>query len=101
MLGVYGHTVEIAHEGVTALQVAWAFKPDLVFLDIGLPGMDGYEVARRLRGEVGMKSIKLIALSGYGAENDLMRSKKAGFNRHVVKPVDPGQLPSIISTAFA
>ena len=101
LLGVYGHTVEIAHEGVTALQVAWAFKPDLVFLDIGLPGMDGYEVARRLRGEIGMKSIKLIALSGYGAENDLMRSKEAGFDRHVVKPVDPSQLPTIISTAFA
>ena len=50
LLSVYGHTVEIAHEGVTALQVAWAFKPDLVFLDIGLPGMDGHEVARRLRG---------------------------------------------------
>jgi len=100
LLGVYGHTVEIAHEGVTALQVAWAFKPDLLFLDIGLPGMDGYEVARRLRGEIGMKSIKLIALSGYGAENDLMRSKEAGFDRHVVKPVDPSQLPGIIASVF-
>lgn len=101
LLGVFGHTVEIAHEGVTALQVAWAFKPDLVFLDIGLPGMDGYEVARRLRNEIGMKTVKLIALSGYGTESDQMRSKEAGFDRHLVKPVDPGALPSIISGIFS
>ena len=100
LLGVYGHTVEIAHEGVTALEVAWEFKPDLVFLDIGLPGMDGYEVARRLRGEIVMKSVKLIALSGYGTETDRARSKEAGFDRHVVKPVNPSELPTIIATVF-
>ena len=101
LLGVFGHTVEIAHEGVTALQVAWTFKPDLVFLDIGLPGMNGYEVARRLRDEIGMKAVKLVALSGYGTESDRMRSKEAGFDRHLVKPVDPGALPTIISAVFA
>ena len=101
LLGVFGHTVEIAHEGVTALQVAWTFKPDLVFLDIGLPGMNGYEVARRLRDEIGMKTVKLVALSGYGTESDQMRSKEAGFDRHLVKPVDPGALPMIISAVFS
>ncbi len=101
LLGVFGHTVEIAHEGVTALQVAWASKPELVFLDIGLPGMNGYEVAHRLRNEIGMKTVKLIALSGYGTESDQMRSKEAGFDRHLVKPVDPSALPSIISGIFS
>lgn len=101
LLGVFGHTVEIAHEGVTALQVAWASKPELVFLDIGLPGMNGYEVAHRLRNEIGMKTVKLIALSGYGTEADRLRSKEAGFDRHLVKPVDPSALPSIISGIFS
>ena len=101
LLTVFGHSVEIAHEGVTALQVAWAFKPDLVFLDIGLPGMNGYEVARRLRDEGGMKTEKLIALSGYGTEKDHILSKEAGFDRHLVKPVDPSALPTIIATAFS
>ena len=101
LLGVFGHTVEIAHEGVTALQVAWASKPELVFLDIGLPGMNGYEVAHRLRNEVGMKAVKLIALSGYGTERDQLRSKEAGFDRHLVKPVDPSALPAIISAIFS
>ncbi len=101
LLGVFGHTVEIAHEGVTALQVAWASKTELVFLDIGLPGMNGYEVAHRLRNEIGMKTVKLIALSGYGTEADRLRSKEAGFDRHLVKPVDPSALPSIISGIFS
>ena len=100
LLGVLGHTVEIAHEGVTALQVAWAFKPDLIFLDIGLPGMNGHEVARRIRGELGMPNVKLIALSGYGAQSDHARSKEAGFDRHLVKPVDPTALPNIIAEVF-
>ena len=101
LLGVFGHRVEIAHEGVTALQVVWTFKPELVFLDIGLPGMNGYEVARRIRDEIGMKSVRLIALSGYGAESDQTRSREAGFVRHLVKPVDPSALPNIISEVFA
>ena len=100
LLGVLGHTVEIAHEGITALQVAWAFKPDLIFLDIGLPGMNGHEVAKRIRGELGMPNVKLIALSGYGAQSDHARSKEAGFDRHLVKPVDPTALPNIIAELF-
>ena len=100
LLNVFGHTVEIAHEGVTGLEVARAFKPDLVFLDIGLPGMNGYEVAQLLREMSGMKAVKLIALSGYGTETDRMRSTKAGFNRHLIKPVDPSALPDIISAVF-
>lgn len=91
LLAVFGHTVEIAHDDVTALPIARAFKPDLVFLDIGLPGMNGYEVAHRLREEIALKSVKLIALSGYGTETDRMRSASAGFHKHLVKPVDPAR----------
>ena len=101
LLGLLGHTVEIAYDGVAALQAARSFKPDLVFLDIGLPGMSGLEVARRLRDEPRMSRVKLIALSGFGTQSDQMRSKEAGFDRHVVKPIDPRALPKIIATVFA
>ena len=101
LLAVFGHTVEIAHDDVTALPIARAFKPDLVFLDIGLPGMNGYEVAHRLREEIALKSVKLIALSGYGTETDRMRSASAGFHKHLVKPVDPSALPDIILAVFS
>jgi signal transduction histidine kinase/DNA-binding response OmpR family regulator len=97
LLSVFGHQVEIAHNGVNALATAQTQKPELVFLDIGLPGMDGYEVARRMRSEAGLAESKLIALSGYGTEADQQRSREAGFNRHLVKPVDPGELPAIIA----
>ena len=100
LLGVYGHTVEIAYDGPSALQMVQSFKPDLVFLDIGLPGMNGYEVARRIRDELRMSHVKLIALSGYGTENDQLRSKESGFDRHLVKPVDPRTLPGIIAAAL-
>ena len=100
LLGIFGHQVEIAHEGVTALQVAWTFKPELVFLDIGLPGMNGYEVARRIRGDMGMTDVALIALSGYGTKEDQLRSMEAGFTRHLTKPIDPTLLPDIIAAAL-
>ena len=101
LLNVFGHKVEIAYEGVSALKVARSFKPDLVFLDIGLPGMNGYEVARCFRKEAGMSSVKLIALSGYGTESDKMRAKEAGFDRHVVKPIDPRTVPAIIAAVLS
>jgi len=97
LLSVFGHQVEIAHDGVSALAVARTHSPQVVFLDIGLPGMDGYEVARRFRSDEGLARSKLIALSGYGTENDQKRSRAAGFNRHLVKPVDPSELPAIIA----
>jgi CheY-like chemotaxis protein len=101
LLSVFGHQVEIAHDGQRALATAQTQKPQLVFLDIGLPGMDGYEVARRLRSDAGLADSKLIALSGYGTEADQKRSREAGFNRHLVKPVDPGELPAIIAQVTA
>lgn len=100
LLGIWGHEVEVARNGVAALDRAREFDPELVFLDIGLPGMNGYEVARRLRAEAGSAKAKLIALSGYGAERDHLRSKEAGFDLHLVKPVDPRSLSSVIASVF-
>jgi CheY-like chemotaxis protein len=100
LLRIWGHDVEIAHSGAAALQLAREFDPELVFLDIGLPEINGYEVARRLRGMVGSENAKIIALSGYGAAHDHLRSKKAGFDLHLVKPVDPRSLPGVIASVF-
>ena len=100
LLAVYGHQVELAHEGVAALQVASAYHPDLIFLDLGLPGMSGYEVARRLREGMAFTKVKIIALTGYGTEDDQLRSKAAGFDRHLVKPIDPSVLPEVIADVF-
>ncbi len=101
LLGIWGHEVEIAHNGVSALTVARKFEPELVFLDIGLPEMNGYELARRLREDAGLARTKFIALSGYGSERDRHRSKEAGFELHLVKPVDPKSLPAVIASVFA
>ncbi len=100
LLAVYGHDVELAHEGITALQVAWTYNPDVIFLDLGLPGISGYEVARRLREEMTFTKVKIIALTGYGTESDQLRSKAAGFDRHLVKPIDPSVLPKVIADVF-
>lgn len=100
LLGIWGHEVEIAHNGVSALKLAHKFDPELVFLDIGLPEMNGYEVARRLREDAGLSRTKFIALSGYGTERDHLRSKEAGFDLHLVKPVDPRSLSGVIASVF-
>nr|WP_232365172.1 response regulator [Salinimonas marina] len=86
LLELAGHQVVIVHEGSGALAQTKEFQPDVVLLDIGLPGMDGYEVARRLREQ--SPEITLAALTGYGLESDRKRAEAAGFNAHFVKPVD-------------
>jgi PAS domain S-box-containing protein len=87
LLQVKGHEVQTAHEGLAALEIARDFRPDIVLLDIGLPGMDGYEVARRLRQEHGRQEV-LVALTGYGTDEDHHRSREAGFDYHLAKPVE-------------
>lgn len=101
LLGIWGHEVEIAHNGVSALQLARKFEPELVFLDIGLPEMSGYEVARRLRQDARLATAKFVALSGYGTERDQLRSREAGFDLHLVKPVDPRSLSAAIASVMA
>jgi CheY-like chemotaxis protein len=89
LLELYGHTVATAADGVRAIEVARAFRPEVMFLDLGLPGRDGYAVARILREEFPRGSLRLVALSGYGQAEDRRRTQEAGFDQHLVKPADP------------
>jgi CheY-like chemotaxis protein len=95
LLGLYGHEIEVAHDGPAAVQRTRERQPDVVLLDIGLPEMDGYEVAATLRAE-GFAETLLIAISGYAEEE---RSKTCGFDHHLVKPVDFSRLRDLIATA--
>ncbi|HZU34709.1 MAG TPA: ATP-binding protein, partial [Gemmataceae bacterium] len=96
LLRLDGHEVRTAYDGPTALGLARTRPPDVVLLDISLPGMDGFEVARRLRQDLGLKQALLVALTGYGHEEDRRRSRQAGFNVHLVKPVDVRALESLL-----
>ncbi|WP_432377262.1 response regulator [Duganella sp. P38] len=98
MLGGYGYDVTAAADGLLGLSAAQDYQPDLALVDIGLPGIDGYEVARRLRADPATRDIRLIALTGYGLAEDLRRVMEAGFDRHLVKPVDIDQLMAAIDT---
>jgi CheY-like chemotaxis protein len=97
ILRASGHQVRTAYDGPTALRAAAEFQPDVVLLDIGLPQMDGYEVARRLRGEVGLKDARLVALTGYGQEEDRRRAQEAGFDEHLTKPTDLTVLQNLLT----
>lgn len=88
LLALGGHETHVAHEGPAAVQAARRLVPDVVILDLGLPGFDGYEVARRLRSDPTLAGLLLVALSGWVREEDLARSQAAGFDRHFAKPVD-------------
>ena len=98
LLQTVGHEVQTAHDGPTGLTAALGFRPDAVLLDIGLPKMDGYEVARRIRLAPQLATTPLIALTGYGQESDRQRSREAGFDHHLVKPVDFENLLRILAT---
>jgi CheY-like chemotaxis protein len=99
MLELLGQTTRQEHDGKSALKAAAEYQPDVVFLDIGLPGLSGHEVASRIRRDLGMRSVYLIALSGYGTEEDRRKSFYAGFDSHLVKPLDPAALPGILAAA--
>jgi CheY-like chemotaxis protein len=83
-----GHDVKVATSGADAVEIAIATKPDLVLLDISLPDLDGYEVARRIRSADEGRRVRLVALTGHAGEEDRARSRAAGFAAHLVKPVD-------------
>ena len=95
-----GADAVVAHDGPRALEAARTYAPELIFLDIGLPGWDGYETARRLRGLPGLRA-RLVALTGYGTEGDKQLAAAAGFDAHLVKPVDPGEIGKILSSLAA
>lgn len=96
LLRLHGHEVKVAHDGAAALAVATTFVPHVVFLDIGMPGMDGYEVARRLRQQPGMETAVLAALTGWGQQEDRRRTAEAGFDHHFVKPPEPAALERLL-----
>jgi CheY-like chemotaxis protein len=96
LLKITGHDVRIAHDGLEAVSEAEVFLPDVILLDIGLPILNGYEAARRIRQSAWGKNIVLIALTGWGQEEDRQRSKEAGFDRHMVKPIEHADLTKIL-----
>jgi CheY-like chemotaxis protein len=100
LLKIWGHEVQLAHDGKSALEAARSFAPDVVLLDIGLPEMDGFAVAERMKAE-GTAGRMLIALTGYGEQAHRERAQKAGFHHHLVKPVDPEALQKIIGRGAA
>jgi signal transduction histidine kinase len=98
LLQLGGHEIHKAVDGVQALEAATRVRPDLVLLDIGMPGMDGYEVARRIRSQPWGRAAKLVALSGWGQESDRKRSREAGFDTHCIKPLDPQRLSMLLAS---
>ena len=97
LLSYFGYQVMAAYDGLSAIEKARDYHPDFVLLDIGLPGMDGYEVARRLRGVKEFEDAMIIAITGYGQEEDSRKSREAGFDHHLVKPVDYDVLKSLMA----
>ncbi|MBP3955681.1 response regulator [Gemmata sp. G18] len=97
LLTMSGHTVRVASCGADALHVALAEPPDVVLLDIGLPGMSGWEVARRLRTQSNGKQPVVVAVTGHGTDDDRLRSADAGIDLHLVKPADPATLTALLS----
>jgi PAS domain S-box-containing protein len=97
LLRVWGHDVQVVHDGLQALDAARGRRPEVVLLDIGLPGLDGYQVARRLREDLGLDSALLVAMTGYGQPEDRRRSREAGIHHHFVKPVEPFVLRNLLA----
>lgn len=100
LLAISGYDARTAHEGQSALTVARDFRPEVVFCDIGLPGRDGFEVARDLRALPETRSALLVALTGYGHDEDRQRASQAGFDGFLVKPVDHDALQKMLDSHF-
>jgi PAS domain S-box-containing protein len=96
LMELLGHRVRVAHDGIVALEMAQANPPDVMLVDIGLPGIDGYEVARRVRQHAALKQVVLVALTGYGREEDRDEALLAGFDYHLVKPVEVRALQALV-----
>ena len=97
LLGLWGHDVRLAADGPSAVETAAAHRPDVVLLDISLPGMSGYEVAERLRANPELRETVLVAMTGYGQAEDKKETRKAGFTLHLVKPVEPDVLQKLLA----
>ena len=99
LLALEGHETHVAHDGPSAVDAAKRLRPDVAILDIGLPGFDGLEVARRLRADPALKGLLLIALSGWVHPDDRARSRDAGFDHHIAKPVQLESLELVLLNA--
>jgi CheY-like chemotaxis protein len=97
LLRLQGHEVRVAYSGMAALETTQNYTPDVVFMDIGMPGMDGYEAARRMREQPGLRRVVMAALTGWGQQEDRRRTAEAGFNYHLVKPPDPGAVEGVLA----
>ena len=97
LLRLAGCEVHLAHDGEEALRLVPRVRPDAVLLDIGLPRMNGYEVAERIRSDPENRDVLIVAVSGYGQQEHRLRSKQAGFDQHVVKPIDPNALAGLLA----
>ena len=97
MLSIMGHETRTAHDGESAVETAESFLPEVVLLDIGLPKLNGYEVAQRIREHAWGTSMFLIAVTGWGQEEDRQRSSEVGLNVHMVKPVEPAALEKLLA----
>jgi CheY-like chemotaxis protein len=97
LLRLDGHEVRVVHDGITALHTAQAERPDIVFLDIGIPGMDGYETARQFRHQPDLRGVVLVALTGWGQEDDRVRARQAGFDHHLTKPAAPETIDQLLN----
>lgn len=96
LIELAGHEAFLAENGPAGLELLKSARPDIAFVDIGLPGMDGYEIARRFRAEPQGADVFLVALTGYGSATDRDRTRQAGFDLHLLKPVDPETLQSVL-----
>jgi len=98
LLSLVGNETQTAFDGLEAMESAATFKPELILLDIGLPKLNGYEVARKIREQPWGKKMVLVALTGWGQEEDRCRSRKAGFDHHLTKPIDLGSLKKLLTS---
>ncbi len=97
LLELDGNETRSAYDGLEAIEITETFRPEVILLDIGLPELDGYEVARKIRERPGGRSIVLVAVTGWGQDEDRRRSQEAGFNYHLTKPVDRVALGSLLA----
>ncbi len=96
LLELWGHEVMVASDGAAGIQLALAHRPEVALVDLGLPTVDGYEVARQIRAGLGASAPLMIALTGYGAPEQRAQALSAGFDLHIVKPVDPDRLATLL-----
>jgi CheY-like chemotaxis protein len=98
LLGALGHEVRIVHDGHAAIEAALADPPDVALFDIGMPAVSGYDLARRLRAEPSTRELVMVAITGWGQDADRRRAREAGFDRHLVKPVEPEELIALLDS---